>query len=95
MPKKTPQIYELAKAVTLAQKALQAAVAEKFPVGTKITCTLSGRKVLGTVTGHNTCWWHTPGEIMFTNDATGKRRKVDASSLSASVASAETTNAEQ
>jgi len=69
-----------------AAKALQAEVASKYPLGSRISCYL-GKDIPVTleVTGHSWSWWHEPAMIHGRNVKTGKQRKVLATSESANI----------
>lgn len=69
-----------------AAKALQAEVASKYPIGSRISCYL-GKDIPVTleVTGHSWSWWHEPAMIHGRNVKTGKQRKVLATSESANI----------
>lgn len=69
-----------------AAKDLQAEVAAKYPLGSRISCYL-GKDIPVTleVTGHSWSWWHEPAMIHGRNVKTGKQRKVLATSESANI----------
>lgn len=58
-----------------AAKALCAATAAAFPVGTRLVVTLGRSRVTGRVTGVSDAWWAEPCAVWIENEATGKRRK--------------------
>jgi hypothetical protein len=72
-------IAQACAAHEVAAKALQAEIAAKYPIGSRISCYL-GKDIPVTieVTGHSWSWWHEPAMIHGVNVKTGKVRKVSA-----------------
>lgn len=77
---KPKTVEEARQAWQDAANALRFTIAEKFPIGCRVSCNLGQFKIYGTVQGH-ACDWHTnPQMVWVTNEKTGKTRRVSATS---------------
>lgn len=57
---------------------LQDTVKALFPKGTVIECTIGRSRLRGTVTDAGGSPWFDPASIWFTNDKTGRNRRINA-----------------